>query len=309
MFSLNVCFRDALLKLARIKLIIEKETRSSDEKRELIEYVIKITSDEAVREWLREHQESEHFFKLLDLYKFIRKKVDEEEEKKKKRREQRKKIDLIFVAHGEINNFVIPARFLLPLPSIADVILYSPWNCLLAANAAYGIATGLIKPRHRMFICANPEYCPCNNFHPAPFPLPDHWNSMRVSGSQNVPVIMVSPVGKTGDPAFTAFMALETMFGQPGADRYVIPYLAPWIGAVPFFVVTLALSLVLLFSNYEATVHLAACLGKSSARTSLDVGYLMQQYCYTVDHTTMAVADLDGITNPLLFNMLKDVFE
>ncbi|XP_024858509.1 uncharacterized protein LOC108250807 [Kryptolebias marmoratus] len=300
--------KDALKRLARVKFIIEKKNRSSDEKRDLIEYVIENTPDEVVRQWLRENAESEVFFKLLDLCNFIKKKVDEEEEEKK-RKNRSKKIDLIFVAHGEINNWMIPARCLMPLPSITDVMLYSPWNCLLDAKAAYGIATGLIEPCHRMFVCADPEYCPRSNSDHHPFPLPDNWNSMRASGVQPVPVIMVSPVGKTGDPAFMAFMALEMKLGSPGPDRFVVPFLAPWIGTVPFFVVTLALSLVLLFSQYEATIHLAACLGKTSARTLVDENYLRMQYAYTVDNTGMAVKpDSIGITNPLLFNMLKAVF-
>lgn len=301
-------FRNALQKLVRIKFIIKKKNLSGDEKSELIQYVIENTQDEVVRQWLRENQESEVFFQLLDLCNFIQEKVDEEEEKKRKNK-KKKRIDLIFVAHGEINDWMIPARCLLPLPSIIDVILYSPWNCLLAARAAYGIATGRIQPGHRRFMCVSTEYCPRPDSHHEPSDLPNHWNSMRDSGTRPVPVIMVSPVGKTGDPAFSALLSLEAMFGQPGEDRYVIPYLAPDIGTVPFFVVTLALSLVLLFSEYEATVHLAACLGKTSLRTIMDENYLMQQYCYTVDHTGMDVTpDSISITNPLLFDMLRAVF-
>ncbi|XP_008414672.1 uncharacterized protein LOC103469003 [Poecilia reticulata] len=301
--------REALKKLVRIKFIIEKETRTRDEKRELIDHAINNTPYPEVKQWLRENAESDVFFHLVNLTNFIAQKLNEEAKKKKGKDREKKKIELVFLAHGSIVDLMIPARCLLPLPSITDVLLYSPWNCLLYPEAAYSIATGSIQPHHRQFGCTNPDLCPFLPAAHTSFRLPHSWNSMRNTGLQSVPIIMVSPVAKIGDPAFAAFIALAAHFGEPAANRYLIPYLAPWIGKVPFFIVTLAMSLVLFFSGYEATVHLAACLGKSPGNAVMQEEYLQWQYAYAVDNTGMTVPreSIRYIDGPV-FNMFKAVF-
>ncbi|KAM4717011.1 uncharacterized protein FYW61_017228 [Anableps anableps] len=301
--------REALQKLSRIKFIIEKENRTHDEKRDLIEHAIKNSPDPAVQQWLRENAESDVFFNLVNLAKFIENKLNEEAEKKKNKDRDRKKIELVFLAHGEIGNWMIPARCLLPLTTITDVLLYSPWNCLLYPEAAYSIAKGSIQPQDRRFGCTNPDMCPFPLEAHITFNLPCYWNSMRNTGFQPIPNIMVSPVGTPGDMAFADFLALEREFGAPAANRYLIPYLAPWIGKVPFFVVTLAISLVLFFSGYEATVHLAACLGKSPRDAVMQEEYLKSQYAYTVNNTGMTVpAETIPFRYSPVFNMFKVVF-
>lgn len=132
---------------------------------------------------------------------------------------------------------------------------------------------------------------------------------MRNTGFPLVPTIMVSPVAILGDKAFANFVALAAQFGAPAANRYLIPYLAPLIGRVPFFVVTLAISLVLFFSGHEATVHLAACLEKTPKGVVMQEEYLKQQYAYTVDNTFMTVpADTIAIRYAPVFDMFKAVF-
>ncbi|XP_023204342.1 uncharacterized protein LOC111611580 [Xiphophorus maculatus] len=300
--------REALKKLVRIKFIIEKKNRTRDEKRELIDYAINNTPYPEVKQWLSENAESNVFFHLVNLGNFIKQKLNEEAAKKKEDLE-RKKIELIFLAHGSIVASMIPARCLMPLPSITDVLLYSPWNCFLYPEAAYSIATGSIQPGHRRFGCTNPDLCPFPPAAHTSFNLPHSWNSMRNTGLQPVPVIMVSPVAKIDDPAFEAFIALAACFGEPAANRYLIPYLAPYIGKVPFFVVTLAMSLVLCFSGHEATVHLAACLGKSPENAVMQEEYLRRQYAYTVDNTGMTVPrETISYINGPVFNMFKAVF-
>lgn len=301
--------REALQKLVRIKSIIEKENRTHDEKKDLIEHAIKHAPDPVVKQWLKDNANSDVFFHLVNLGRFIQQKLNEEAEKKKEKDRERKKIELVFLAHGSIENWMIPARCLLPLASITDVLLYSPWNCLLAAEAAYSIAIGNIQPQHRLFGCTNPDLCPFPFEDHITFNLPCSWNSMRNTGIPLVPTIMVSPVATLGDKAFADFVALAAQFGAPAANRYLIPYLAPFIGTVPFFVVTLAISLVLFFSGHEATIHLAACLGKSSRGVVMQEEYLKQQYAYTVDNTFMTVqADTITIRYPPVFNMFKAVF-
>ncbi|XP_043957415.1 uncharacterized protein LOC122822634 [Gambusia affinis] len=300
--------REALKKLVRIKFIIEKENRTRDEKRELIDHAINNTPYPEVKQWLRENAESDVFCHLVNLTKFIAQKLNEEAAKKKKDWE-RKKIELVFLAHGSIVDWSLPAICLMPLPSITDVLLYSPWNCLLYPEAAYSIATGSIQPGDRLFGCTNSDLCPFPPAAHAAFNLPHSWNSMRNTGFQSVPVIMVSPVAKLGDAAFAAFTALAAHFGEPAANRYLIPFLVPFIDEVPFFIVTLAMSLVLCFAGYEATVHLAACLGKSSRNAVMQEEYLRGQYAYTVDNTGMTVPreTISCIYRPV-FTMFRAVF-
>ncbi|XP_014881232.1 uncharacterized protein LOC106942466 [Poecilia latipinna] len=300
--------REAFKELVRIKFIIEKEIRTKDEKRELIEYAIKNSPYPEVKRWLRENAESDVFFHLVNLRRFFKRKLEEEKRKKKDRK--RKKIELVFLAHGSIVDSMLPARCLLPLPSITDVLLYSPWNCLLSANAAYGIATGSIQPDHRQFRCTKPDLCSsCKTSRNAhkPLHLPSRWNSMKNAGL--VPKIMVSPVSKVGDGAFKRVIDLKKDYGAPAGNRYLIPYLAPSIGRVPFFVVTLAISLALFLLDYEATVHLAACLGKSPRGAEMQEEYLRLQYAYTVDNTFMTVSEKTfSSKDEAVYNMFRAVF-
>ncbi|XP_043956257.1 uncharacterized protein LOC122822004 [Gambusia affinis] len=304
---------ESLRKLSRIKFIIEKKNRNQDEKRELIDYAIKNSPYPEVKQWLIDNAGSDVFCHLVNLGNFIKQKLYEEAEQKTEEDWKWRKIELVFLAHGSIENRMIPARCLMPLPSITDVLLYSPWNCLLYPEAAYSIATGSIQPDHRLFGCANPGLCYCSpetsrDVH-VPLHLPSRWNSMRDAGCQEIPNIMVSPVAKEGDPAFADFIALRECYGTPTANRYLVPYLAPEIGRVPFFIVTLAISLVLLLTNHEATVHLAACLGKSPRNAVMQEERLSWQYSYTVDNTGMTVPR-ETIQNRYgpVFNMFKAVF-
>ncbi|XP_008414794.1 uncharacterized protein LOC103469081 [Poecilia reticulata] len=304
---------ESLRKLSRIKYVIEKKNRNQYEKKELIDYAINNTPYPEVKQWLRDNAETDVFFHLVNLGNFINQKLKEEAEKKKEEDWKWRKIELVFLAHGSIVDSMIPARCLLPLPSITDVLLYSPWNCLLYPEAAYSIATGSIQPHHRRFGCTNPDLCYCSpetshDVH-EPLHLPSSWNSMKDAGCQQVPNIMVSPVAKEGDPAFADFIALQDYYGASTANRYLIPYLAPWIGKVPFSVVMLAMSLVLLLTNHEATVHLAACLGKSPRNAVMQEEYLRWQYSYTVGNTGMTVPrETIQNRNGPVFNMFKAVF-
>ncbi|XP_035981822.1 uncharacterized protein LOC105922593 [Fundulus heteroclitus] len=302
---------ESLKKLSRIKSIIEKKNRTRDEKDELIDHAIKNTQDPVVQQWLRENAESEVFFQLVNLACFIQDKLNEEANKEEEEEEdrKRKKIELVFLAHGEIGNLMIPARCLLPLTSITDVLLYSPWNCLLSTEAAYSIAAGSIEPHHRRFGCTSQTQCPFPPKAHTTLSLPCNWNSMKSTGSHLVPNIMVSPVGEKGDKAFAEFTDLAAHFGAPADNRYLIPYLARNISKVPFFAVMLAISLVLFFSGYKATVHLVACLGRSPKYAIMQEEYLKQQYAYTVDNTGMTVPreTIPSIYAPV-FNMFKTVF-
>ncbi|XP_023263463.1 uncharacterized protein LOC111656113 [Seriola lalandi dorsalis] len=304
--------QNTLRRLARVKLCIENTKRSSDQRKELIEFAIRKCQDEAVRQWLRENSESEAFFSLVDMFHLVEEKLDEEEKKN-----HSNIVDITFLAHGSITGSIIPASCLLPLPTITDVVLYSPWNCYLTVDAAYDVATGLMKPQHRDFLCSKNNRCQIPNEKHRPTNLPDNWNSMKkaVDRNQKVPNIMLSPVGQIGDGAWKRFELLINNHGQPGRNRIIIPYILPekWSSdspkRVPFSVVSLALSLVLVFSRFTAVLHLTACLGKSSARQTFDREYLQTQYSCTIDHTTMTSSCPVTHRDRRLLDIVKRIFD
>lgn len=289
-----------------MKCVIENSDRSSAEKRKLIDYVIKMSQDEVVKEWLRENYESVAFFELVDMFNLLKQELDKE-----KHKTDRKDIDITFVAHGAITGFRIPARCLLPLPSIKDVLLYSPWNCDINADVAYGIATGMIQPQNRCFFCTQ-EHCQIPDSLHQPSNLPFYWNSMNAAEEWLIPNINVSPLKASEDHAWDHFVFLRGRHGEPAINRVVIPFILPrWMSFVeniPFMIVTLTMSLVLFFSNYRATVHLSACLGRYEGEV-LNQDYLSTQYAYTIDKTYMASSEEMYIhRNTDLYRAFKAVF-
>ncbi|XP_040011738.1 uncharacterized protein LOC120805508 [Xiphias gladius] len=252
----------------------------------LIKVAIENCKNEAVVQWLRTNSESGAFAKLVDMFHFLQKHIDEEEKK------NRSDIaDITFLAHGSIGDSMIPANCLLPLSTIADVVLYNPWNCLTTSDVVYGIATGLIKPQHRVFSCRKNDGCQIPDGKHCPTNLPNHWNSLRNAGERMVPNIMVSPL-QPEDGVWQRFEFLTKKHGPLRRNQIIIPFILPGkrSESVPFFVVTLALSLVLLSSRLKATVHLAACLGERSAGQKFDEDYLKEQYAYTINSTLMTAS-------------------
>ncbi|XP_033501105.1 uncharacterized protein LOC117268614 [Epinephelus lanceolatus] len=246
----------------------------------LIQTAIENCENETVVQWLRANSDSEAFSKLLDLFYFLKRHIDEEEKKN-----HSNSVDITFVAHGAIRDSMIPASCHLPLSSVTDVVLYSPWNCTMDANVAYSVATGRIKPQHRVFTCNTKDGCQIPKEKHQPMNLPDHWNSLKKAGDQMIPNITLSPLTPQ-DGFWEGFQSLSKKYGEPERNRIVIPYVLP-AGSVSFSVVTLALSLVLFFSRFQATVHLIACLGDQSAGRKFDRDYLRTQYACTVDNTIM----------------------
>ncbi|XP_028268117.1 uncharacterized protein LOC114440048 [Parambassis ranga] len=303
--------KEALRELAEVKSIAENPQRSFSDQRELIKFVIKNCEDEVVRQWLRENSESKAFFNLIDIFNLVQKHIDEEDEE-----DHTNTVDITFVAHGAIENPMIPARCLLPLSSLKDVVLYSPWNCVLTADAAYGIATGKIMPWHRVFVCKARNSCRIPDEQHRPRNVPDGWNAMKKAEYQMIPNIVVAPLRIPKDGAWNRFEVLAGEHGQPGRNRIVIPFILPE-GikiVIPFFVVTLALSVVLIFSRFRATLHLAACLGKYNRNGRLDEASLNMQYSYAVDNTAMTCSYAmlrtpDGMLSGRLYRAFKDMFD
>lgn len=246
----------------------------------------------------------------MDIFNLLEKEIKKNSEKKKKTI-PKDEIDIVFVAHGAITEALIPSSCLLPFRNIKDVLLYSPWNCAINSYTAYGIASGRILPRHRIFYCRD-EKCPIRHSGHKPTPLPNDWNRMKNARGRLIPKVMVSPVGLSGDKAWESFMVLKDKYGHQDWKRVVIPFMLPGNMRVvlPFYVVILALSVVLFFTNLKATIHLAACLSKISKGTRLDEDSLKRQYSYTIDKTSMSCSkDVFPIEDQNLYQLLRTVFD
>ncbi|XP_029944866.1 uncharacterized protein LOC115386609 [Salarias fasciatus] len=234
-----------------------------------------------VVKWLRDNSWSKDFSNLEVIFNFLKEKIEVEEKK-----DHSNTVDITFIAHGAIRDVMIPACCLLPLPSITDVVLYAPWNSL-SCGLGYAMATGRLKPHHRVFVSKTDS----SREIPAPDKLPNHWNSMKEAGEQKIPNITVSPL-RSDDGVWEYYQDLQKKHGPPGRNRIMIPFIFPEsIGSVPFSVVSLALSLVLDSSRFTATVHLSCCLGDQSRGQKFDLEYLRSQYAYASDNVIMKVSD------------------
>ncbi|XP_014834825.1 PREDICTED: uncharacterized protein LOC106912520 [Poecilia mexicana] len=270
-----------ILATFRKHIHILESTKGSDEWKRLMKLAEDNCTNQTVLKWLKEKPST--FYQLVDMFNFFKKHINEEEKKN-----HSDTVDITFVAHGSIGDFMIPASCLLPLASIRDVVLYSPWNCVSGgAEITYAIATGRLKPQHRVFYCYKKDERPVPDEKHRPVKLPDHWNSMKKAGDQMIPNISVSPL-RPDDGVWKNFESLTKKYGPIGRNRIIIPFFLPGkeSDSVPFSVVTLALSLVLLQSRFKATVHLDTCLGDKSLK-KLDREYLEKQYACAADETLM----------------------
>ncbi|XP_039464382.1 uncharacterized protein LOC120437908 [Oreochromis aureus] len=272
-------------RLAVFKHYREDILRSCDERKRLTKLAMRSCTDEVVLQWLRKNSESDAFSKLTDMFDFLKKHIDEEEKKN-----HSDDVHITFVAHSSIRDFMIPASCYLPLPTITDVLLYSPWNCV-SSGLAYSVATGKLRPQHRVFSCEDKKSCTIPDDKHRPVNLPDHWNSLKKAGAQMVPNITVSPLSLDDDDdgVWKSFESLSAEHGPPGRNRIVIPFILPGqeYESVPFSVVTLALSLVLLSSRFKATLHFSGCLRDHSTGQKFDRKYLQEQYACTIDNSMM----------------------
>ncbi|XP_032443888.1 uncharacterized protein LOC116735857 [Xiphophorus hellerii] len=278
MVSLNLKIQSLTQRHIYRDVQYSQRTRISEEKNRLMKLAERNCSNPVVLKWLRENS----FTKLVEMFNFFKKHIDEEEKKN-----HSDTVDITFVAHGAIRDFMIPASCLLPLASIRDVVLYAPWNCI-TSGLAYAIATGRLKPQHRVFCSYKKGVCSVPDEKHRPVKLPDRWNSMRQAGDQMIPNITVSPLSPD-DGVWKNFESLTKQHGPVGRNRIVIPFILPGkeSDSVPFSVVTLALSLVLLQSRFKATVHLNACLRDHSIGQKFDRKYLERQYACAPDDTLM----------------------
>lgn len=292
--------RRMLKAIARVKRYIENIEYSHNptlEGMQIVDYVKRNCPDKGVHDWLDNRSRAAQFLNLLSLF------CRELKEEIQRRLNQREDVDIVFCGHGSIiGDIRYPAGCLTLLSTIEDVVLYSPWNCAVNAKVVYGIATGAIQPSNRAFI---PE-------HNRPPTLPPRWNSMRNARTQQIPEIMFKPVGQE-ERAWQDFLSLGTVIGR---NRIFLPYVRPadadplFFPETPFFVLTLALSVVLMvFTDVKATIHLAACLGRDtrSPFTPDLFHHLQRQYACTIDNTVMSNSG-DVQLNSQMYRALRDMF-
>ncbi|XP_045899496.1 uncharacterized protein LOC123967443 [Micropterus dolomieu] len=250
--------------LLRVKRSLGNTWGNLDQKEELI----KKCRNQSVLQWLRDGSESRDFSHLVDMFNFLKERIDVEEKKN-----HSNSVDITFVAHGAIGDFMIPASCLLPLPSITDVLLYSPWNCTSSADVVYGVATGRIRPQHRVFICAKKDGCLIPDGGHRPVKLPNYWNSMKTAGDQMIPNITRRP-------------DLTLTNGITRTARQQLFFFLCWLRRI-----NMDSRILCTFYRFQATLHLSACLGDQSAGQKFDKDYLQTQYACAVDSTVMTLSE------------------
>ncbi|XP_055367033.1 uncharacterized protein LOC129604510 isoform X2 [Betta splendens] len=265
--------------------ISENSRRSLDIRMSLIGKATENCQCKTVHQWLRDNSQSDSFSRLVDMVDFLQKHIHEAE-----RKSHGACVDITFWAHGSIGLPLIPASCLMPLPTVRDVVLYAPWNCITITDVTYGVATGRIQPQRRVFYCRDHDKCPVPDGKHRPTNLPDRWNSLKEADGWKIPTIVVSPL-EHEDGAWNRLKHLIKQHGSVGRNRILIPFILPGQSGVtvPFPVVTLALSLVLLSSRFKATIHLAACLRDPTGELTGYQEYLKRQYAYATDNTGMEV--------------------
>ncbi|XP_010863530.2 uncharacterized protein LOC106023765 isoform X4 [Esox lucius] len=297
---------------------LDETTDITDRKFKIItEYVSNYYADALGRQWLQKENNQKRFANEIQLFRnyfknFLKEKErreDESSRERSKRRYRKRKLDIVFIAHGSITDDSIPASELIS-PSVDDLVLYSPWNCSITAQVAYGIASGKIQPPDRLFInmVNNHDVAAAEALLP-PSLLPPHWNSMSSAGGALIPWVWVSPA-VDDEPVDQCLMYF---IQEGGVDRLVIRYIVPsWLRSVfvpvPLFVVMYALSFMLSVAGYTAKVHLAACLPYQSPINS-EPWRRKRQYACTYDRVAMTNRNIDAHLRNHIRSAYEKVFE
>ncbi|KAI1887949.1 hypothetical protein AGOR_G00180010 [Albula goreensis] len=263
----------------------------------IISHAKKYSTNSHLCTWLDDDKNQCVYLNHVVLFKWYFQQLRLETELEKKRRRRKRHVHIVFVAHGSTSPHFLPASCLLP-PAIDDVILYSPWNCVINAEVAYGIASGKIQPEDRELRYTELDkyrrVVLSENITPAEAlfetnALPSDWNRMK-SAYLSIPSIYIQPA-RSDEKIDEYFMHLMNCGGLAGTDRLIYRYIVPttvsgadqekYFPRVPFYVVTDALSLILSTVNFTATVHLAACLrfnGDQGQLTYTDLQHCAMQY-------------------------------
>ncbi|XP_066508841.1 uncharacterized protein [Hoplias malabaricus] len=290
--------REIIKKLSELKVLIKKlggYSCAMDEIGEkVLNYIAATCYNQSVISWL---EETDHQVQLLNHLRFVRDHLLEYLEEETKR-QRRRHLHIVFVAHGTITESFMPAAALVPTPSIIDTLLYSPWNCLINAVAACGIAEGSIKLEERLFLMEETGQKANKN-------IPSDWNSMRES-IYNIPVIMLHSMHPDDDNAWKKFVELGGNLYRE--DRIIVPYIMPSEGpGIPFFVLVFATSFLLMITGVKATVHLVASLDRAGSTPKPKEW--AKQYSYTDDETYMTLDRNAKKMDQFLLEAMKSMFD
>ncbi|KAK7140841.1 hypothetical protein R3I93_015088 [Phoxinus phoxinus] len=295
---------EIIQKLVQMKNLIQNlggySLSMNEDEQRIMAYIMGTCTDNTVVSWLQELTHQNEFVNLLRFFRenlgriFLDLTNPSGDD-----------IDIVFVAHGRIVDLFMPAGGLVPTPNIRDTVIYSPWNCAIDSNTAFGIAQGFIRVTNREFY--NNMVGNIAQFEPNP--LPDHWNSMRGS-LHNIPGILLSPVTQE-ERAWDFFHQFWTNRGMEIEDRVIIPYVVPQdevnaFREIPLYMFIFVTSCILSIHDRTATVHLAACLGRGGSPARPEEW--RTQYAYTSDGTVMTVNMDDRDMDTELFRALRSLF-
>ncbi|XP_048042515.1 uncharacterized protein LOC125266088 [Megalobrama amblycephala] len=158
---------EIIQKLFQLKNLIKNlggySLSMNQNERTIMDYIMGTCTDSTVVSWL---QREINQIQFVNLIRFFMERLGPY--LPKSREDGASHTHIVFVGHGTLADQFMPAGGLVPLPSITDTILYSPWNCSIDACAASAIAHGLIQVTNRTFYNTtdNMDYC-------EPDPLPD----------------------------------------------------------------------------------------------------------------------------------------
>ncbi|XP_072534773.1 uncharacterized protein [Salminus brasiliensis] len=188
-------------------------------------------------------------------------------------------LHIVLVGDGSFTDQIHPVIWLVPLDTISDTVLYSPWNCSIDAKVAYGISTGGIQPKHRAFRRRSPEMEHQER--------PPNWNCMRAQYQNHIPEIILGPKRTFSDDVRQLGDIANVKELLKKHNRLVILY--ELNDGLPLYQIIGVIAFLLRFMPpYKATIHLAAGL-EYRGPASPNVQMLREQYAYTPEGTMMTL--------------------
>ncbi|KAI4871456.1 hypothetical protein NFI96_004187 [Prochilodus magdalenae] len=237
----------------------------------------------------------------LNLVRYLYKQLDRAVASQKEADSSKdREVHIVLVGDGSITNQVCSSSSFVPLETITDTILYSPWNCAIDPKVTYGISAGCILPHHRAFRNGEPQG-----------PLPGHWNSMAAQRGTGVPEIILGPLKTDLDGILKVTAIAGALLKNP--DRVVILYPSDGVfpvlpKAMPLSQIVAIIAFLFMFTpSCKATIHLAAGL-EYRGRTPPDVNMWQNLYAYTPNGTVMTLQNTE-LSAELLFREMAKTAE
>lgn len=167
-----------------------------------------------------------------------------------KKKEGKKIIDLTFLAHGNVQNALLPCTLCYLNESVESITLYVPWGGALHSSAAYGILIGNISINTVNYTT---DYVLPH--------FPFDWNTLPRDGTL-FPDVVFNQV-TTSENAYNSLMCL---FHLPeGKTReLVIPYFklpgGPNLPEIPLWALTNVVGVLDWLLDVRFRIHIAACM-------------------------------------------------